>query len=263
MTLEIGTALREGFERTASRNGLLLIGVFLAFGLANAVVGQSFSEATFRLVERTEPIGPAPDPSMAERGDLPFALGLPVALAAALSVVAFVVEEGLRVVSIRVFASEHTETLPPEGLTRRVATVTILSAVASVVVAVLTAVGLVFLVVPGLYVALSFFFVRQAIAIEDSGLVDALRDSWALTGGNRWELLGLAVVVAVVNLLAGLPGIVLGFASPLVNALFSVVVGAVTTVFGIAVATRAYTQLTDEDDAGLSDSDEWDDPAGL
>ena len=266
MTFEISTALREGFERTLSRNGLLLIGVFVAFGLANAVVSQSLSAATVRLVEQTEPLGPGAGP-LTGRAELPFALGVPATLAAALSVLVFVVEEGLRVFSIRAFASEHTERMPSE-FTRRGARATAHSVVASVIVAALTVLGLVLLVVPGVYVALSFFFVRQEIAVEDKGVVEALRDSWALTDGDRWELLGLAVLVAVVNLLAGLPSAAFGFLNPVAGALVAVSVGAVTTVFGVAAATRAYVQLREEragneGDTRLDDAEEWNDPDGV
>ena len=45
MSLQIGSALRDGFDRTVSANGLLLMSVFLVFGAGNVIVSQSTSLA--------------------------------------------------------------------------------------------------------------------------------------------------------------------------------------------------------------------------
>ena len=45
MSLQIGNALRDGFDRTVSANGLILMGVFLVFSAGNVIVSQSTSLA--------------------------------------------------------------------------------------------------------------------------------------------------------------------------------------------------------------------------
>ena len=41
---------------------------------------------------------------------------------------------------------------------------------------------------PGVFIALSFFFVRQEIALENKNFIEALQDGWVMTRGERVEL---------------------------------------------------------------------------
>jgi len=275
MSLQIDQALREGFNRTIARSGLILVGVFLVFSFANAVVAQSFSQQMLEFAQQfsDQPIQPGQG-----AGQTPFAPGagqqtplavpLPLPVLGLLSLAGAIVAEAIRIVAIRVFASDNTESVPGETVRRRIVLATLNGIVGGFVVYLLTAIGLVLLIVPGVYIALSFFFVRQEIAVADKNFVDALRDSWALTAGDRWELLGLAVIVFVINLVASSPTLVLSFLDQTVATVLGIVIGSFTAVFGIAVATRAYTQLTAERTATADEPDDgtasdWDDPAGV
>lgn len=263
MSLAIDEALREGFERTVSRNGLLLVGVFLVFSFLNLVVGQSLARAFEPVL--FDQLSTLPDRTFRQfrqsfQQPRPFAIPLPYPVALALTLLVAVVAEALRIVSIRVFAAEDSTTFPTATAAHRIVAATINGVVAGIIVSIATGLGLILLVIPGLFVALSFFFVRQEVAVENKNFIDAIRDSWTLTSGNRWELLGLAVILFVVSFVANSPGIVLGFVSPLASTLVSTIIGSATTVFGIAVATRAYEQLRRER-AELMDPefDEFDD----
>lgn len=268
MSLQIDEALREGFGRTVGRNGLALIGVFVLFGFVNAAATQSLSAQSLDALDRIadqplqqpggNPLGPGTG------GATPFALPIPLPVAAALTVLLPFVAEALRIVGIRAFAGDEVGGVPA-GVGRRLALATLNGFVGGVVALVLTAVGTVLFVIPGIYIGISLFFVRQEIALADKNFIDALGDSWSLTEGNRWELLGLAVIVVVINLVASSPTLVLSFLSQAVSSAASVVISGATTVFGIAVATRAYVQLR-EADAVTEDGDvddAWDDPDGV
>jgi hypothetical protein len=69
-----------------------------------------------------------------------------------------------------------------------------------------TAVGLLFLVLPGIYVFVRWYFVPQAVVIEDARGPGALSSSWRLTEGFWWRTCGILVVG---NLIALLPALVL------------------------------------------------------
>ena len=127
MTLRIGDALREGASRTFERNGLILVGVFVVFGFLNTVVAQSLIEAYFQFVTEqfgTVPGGPGTSPATgvpfptAVGGTNPLAVQLPLSVAGALALVFGLIAEALRLVSIRVFATEDTQTIP-SNLVRR------------------------------------------------------------------------------------------------------------------------------------------------
>jgi len=256
MSLQIDDALSEGFQRTVARSGLLLVAVGIAFSFANAVVSQSLTNQLFDLMEQSFDQsfqqGPGPNPfTQTERGPTPFALPIPLPVLGLLSLLSIFVAEAIHIVGIRVFASDHTESIPGALAKRRIGLATINGVVGGIVAGVFTLFGLILLIVPGIYVAISLVFVRQEIAVADKNFVDALGDSWSLTAGDRWELLGLGIIVIVINLVASSPTGLLFFLDQSVGTALSIVISGFTTVFAIAVLTRAYEQLRREREAEL------------
>ncbi len=267
MSLDISDALSDGLDRTFQRNGLLLAVVFVVFGIADAVAGQTLAAATARFVEQTVSQLPSDASTAPAVTTLPSAeatpLSLPLPLPVALGLVAVLafVAEAVRIVAVRTLVSDETETIPDEFVSRNLLSATLNGFVGGLVVLILVGVGLVFLVVPGVFLALSFFFVRQEIAVEDKNFIDALSASWELTSGHRLQLFGLALVVFVIGLVVTGVGSLVGFAGvPLLTTVVTVLLGSVTIVFGVAVTSRAYVQLTAERnvdvDADTLDADE-------
>jgi hypothetical protein len=221
-------------------------------------------------------------------GEGPPPLALPISLtaAAALTLVLAVVSEAARIVAVRTLVSDETGRIPGAFVRRNIGLATInglLGALVvgvlaggglflalvigttlvsggvptfggpfgAVVVGVLVGIGLLLLFALGVFLAVAFFFVRQEIAVEDENFVDAMADSWTLTGGDRVEVFVVALVVVALDVVASLPGFALAFLDPAVGALVGIVLGAVATVFGIAVACRAYDQLRAEREEGV------------
>lgn len=248
MALQIGNAIRDGFERTVSRNGLLLIAIFLLFSIANTLVSQSLSLAVqeyftqFSMQAAQQPGVGSPDAAQTV-----LAVTLPLPIALILTLLTMLLAEGLRIVGIRMFAPDETLPVTADQLREGLPLAVINGMVAGVIATVLTYLGLLLLVIPGVFIALSLFFVRQEIALQNKNFIDALRDSWELSGGNRLELLGLGIIIFVISLIASSPATVLFFLSPLPALLLGTVTSAITTVFGIAVVTRAYQQLKDQE----------------
>lgn len=253
MSFNISNAVEQGFSRTFERNGLILVGAFVVFGLLGALASETTGGSYVQfLADRPEITlggeGPGSSPlapflGATREGLDSVAPSLPFEIAAALSIVFALVEEALRIVAIRVFASGKTETIP-SGLARRnLAWATINAAVAGVLITIATLVGLVFFVVPGVFLAMSFYFVRQVIAVEDRTLFDAMGRAWDLSAGNRLDLFVLGVVVFLVGLVASVPPALVGLAAPLVGAVLSVTVSGFVAVFGVAATTRAFEQV--------------------
>jgi hypothetical protein len=273
MTLDIDVALRNGFSRTFKRNGLLLMGAFVVFGFVSSVLVQT---ASLQLLERlgdlstTPPTGGpggtggagAAPPDVDElAGTQPLALPIPLIVAAPLAALTPFVGEALRIVAVRTLVSEHTQSIPGAFVRENIVWATLNGFVGGIIVGFIVVIGgvigLLGLLIGGpivaAFLATSFFFVRQEIAVENKNFVGALTDSWWLTSGHRIGLFALALAIWIVSLIAGVPGFALAFVAsgPLavtVTTLVSVVVSALTTVFGIAVAARAYDQLRAERD---------------
>jgi hypothetical protein len=92
------------------------------------------------------------------------------------------------------------------------------------------AVGLLALIVPGLFLAVRWLFVPQAVVIDGARGAGALRASWEATRGFWWRTLG---VILLANLVALLPGLLI--VSPL-NALAESADRQVVSLVGVIVS---------------------------
>jgi hypothetical protein len=83
---------------------------------------------------------------------------------------------------------------------------------ASILYGLMVAVGLVLLIVPGIYLALRFGQYQNAIVDKDLGVIDSLKYSSRITEGNKMNLLGLGVIcflIVIAGVLALLVGLFL------------------------------------------------------
>ena len=71
-----------------------------------------------------------------------------------------------------------------------------------------SAVGLLLLIVPGVYAFVAWLVAVQAAVIEDLRGTAALRRSWQLVRGQWWRVFGISLVIGILPLLVGVPGFV-------------------------------------------------------
>jgi uncharacterized membrane protein len=81
--------------------------------------------------------------------------------------------------------------------------------IASVLFGLMFAVGLVLLIIPGIWVLLTFGFFSWIIVNHDVDAIAALQRSADLTKGHKWDLLGFFIVLFLLNIL-GLLVLVVG-----------------------------------------------------
>lgn len=248
MSLNIGSAVRYGFDRLFERNGLLLVGVFVVVGFLGNVASQTLTagSSAFGTQPTTGTGGVTGIPGLTGASGtelaLPLDAGAALGLGLALTLVGAAVGEAFRVVSDRTFVSEETETLYEPS--RNIVLATLFAFVAAIIGGVAIFISTLFLIVPGIYVALGLMFFRQEIAVFDKGPVDALADSWSLVRGHRWTLLGFAVVLTIVSLVVtGANFVFVLIAGPLAGIAVSVLLGAFFGTFASAAAAGMYRQL--------------------
>ena len=272
MSLRIGEALSEGVRRTFTRDGLVLAIVFVLIGIVTALATQTIvaevidgAIEALRAESGTAPNDFSPDEidriETALEGQVPLALPISPLVAGLLLVLTGVLAEAANLVAVRAFFTESGRALSAELATRNIILATLNGVVGGIVVGVIVAIGLVFVVVPGVFFAIAFLFLRQEIAVEDESFVGAMASSWQLTKGDRLELFALVLgVIVLVTVVSTVVPILFGVVSPLVNVVISVLLGGVTAVFGTATITRAYAQLH-ADRAAVrrdgTDTDEW------
>lgn len=257
MPLDIGAALRDGLRRAFKRNGILLMGVFLLIGTASTIATQTLNQAIFEAVQELSTMpGGTESPLIEDVGPTPFALPIAFSLAAGLVLALALLGEAIHIITVRTFVSDATRGIPEEFLYRNMVWATLNGFIGGIVVTVLILIGLVLLIIPGIFLAISFFFVRQEIAVRDVNFVDAMQGSWSLTTGNRIEIFGLAIILLVITLLASIPTLASSVLGQIVSTLTGITIGAITSVFNIAVAARAYDQLRAIRTANDSEPDE-------
>ncbi len=69
---------------------------------------------------------------------------------------------------------------------------------------VIVLVGLILLIVPGIIWALRFMFASYIVMDKGMNAQGALKESWRMTKGSTWKLLGLVLVIAGLNIVGAL-----------------------------------------------------------
>jgi hypothetical protein len=80
---------------------------------------------------------------------------------------------------------------------------------ASILYGLMVAVGLLFFIVPGIYLATRFMFYQTAIVDKDLGVIDSLKYSSELTRNNKWSIIGLSIINCFI-VLAGVIALLVG-----------------------------------------------------
>jgi len=247
MSFSVTGALRDGLRRTVGRHGWLLAAAFLAVRLASRAANDTLTRADVDLAR-----GAGAIPQGGVVGALfsglastatPLSLGLSLPVAAVLVVVVAVLAEAVRIVAVRTMVADPGATLTAQTAGRHLVRATGNGVVGGLAVYALSLAGLAVLVVPGLLIAVSFSFVRQEIAVEDTGVVAAMGRSWALTTGHRLELFALGLAIAAVTVVAASVGTAVGAVAPAAGAVVDAAVQSVVVVFGVASVSRAYVEL--------------------
>lgn len=100
-----------------------------------------------------------------------------------------------------------------------------------------------FLVIPGMFPAVSLVFAQLAVVLEDAGVIEALRRSRGLTSGNRLRLFALGLIIVGGGAIAGGVFGFIGVFLPLVGAVASAIVTSVVSLFALGVLVGSYRQL--------------------
>lgn len=250
--MDIEGALKTGIERTKAKNGLILIGIFFIISLVSTIASQTRAAQAIQNLQGMpffEEFGPAQE--FIAPGPLPLAFeSLPSSLVSLMSLgssIAFVV---LAIVAFRVFASDAREEIPGESYSNLLMP-TINGIIGGIIFGLVVGIGLILLIIPGIYLLVSLAFFLIFIALEDESFIDALQSSWGLTKGRRLSvfllLVALLVVNIVVSIVGGIASAAVGAASPQLGAVINIAFSAALTVFGFAVLVNAYSQLREEE----------------
>ena len=241
--IDVVETLRDGFDRTVARTGLMMVAVYGIVQLINIAVSNTMAQNALQRMSGQMPggFGPFGAPQAVSGITLP----LPTPLLWLLTILLGLAGVALTLVAARLFVSDETETIPEEFYQRNMVSGFIHLLIGSIVAGIMIAIGFVLLIVPGLFLLVSFAFFQFYVAVEDESFVDALSDSWELAGGHRLDIFLVMLGVFVVGIVVGIVGGIVGAVLPAV--LGNVVTAGLngfTTVFGIASVAQIYRTLT-------------------
>lgn len=117
---------------------------------------------------------------------------------------------------------------------------------ASILYYLVTGLGFIALIIPGVYLATRLSVFKQSVMINDKGVIESLKESWGLVKDNWWEMffLGVATIVPSVALplaLVPLYSLVPNFILTGLNVIFDTFI----LPWRVSSITSAYLQLKD------------------
>ena len=234
MSLSIGQALGRGTRRSLSVSGIVLFVTMVVYqvlfvGALNTVVVNSLP----------------PNVSPADVGTVGFTLPVSTAVAAAIGVGSLLFGTALFLVATRLLSRDISalNSIPLSLVGHRFGRAFLSTLAVSLVLAVVIPIGLAFLLVPGLFLAVSFQFAVFAVGVEDCGPVAALRRSWELATGNRWRLFGLLLLITGIALIGSIPGTAISLVAPAAGQLISLFITSVFAIVLYGILADAFVQL--------------------
>lgn len=235
MSIRLTAAITDGIRRGLTRTGVIL-GVGLLVYLSTYMAALNTLLAATVPPEAVDGIG--------------LTLPVPEWAAAILLLACYLFMGGFSVVLARALTRPVSDlsTFPRELYTRRIGRATLWMIIGGTVVFVTTMLGLLLLILPGLFLAASFFFFVFTVGVEDRGTVGGLRRSWDLSRGNRLRLIALVVLIGVLGGVIGAVGAFFEAAGePVMADVGSIVVNSVLFVFIYGIMAAAYLQVDETD----------------
>jgi uncharacterized membrane protein len=185
--LSIEDCLRFGWETFKKRPGIL-IGAFILTILIPSIPGILFP------MPEVTPGTPPPPPTTAQL--IAAFASVVIGIFVAMGMTTFALRAHDDITSVQIGALWN-----PQPFWRFLG--------AQILVGIIIFVGLLLLIVPGIIAALGLLFVTFAVIDRGAGPINALKESWRITTGHKWQLLLLGLVLIGLNLL-GLLALVIG-----------------------------------------------------
>lgn len=237
MSLSIQTALQRGLRRAASLSG---IAVFIPMLILQAGIVLSAQTAAVQFVVQN---------TQATITDVDPGLQLPVSITVAVGlIIVFTVAATIVVIpAARLLVRDLSElsSIPPATVTRRLLWASLSALVCAVFLTVIIPIGYLLLLVPGVFLTVSFQFTFFAIAVEDKGIIDSLSRSWQLASGERLLLFGMLVVI---SLLSAVPAVIVSFVpGSTAREIVSLILNSALLVTVYAILADVFVQLRNDE----------------
>jgi len=103
---------------------------------------------------------------------------------------------------------------------------------ASILGFIINVLGLIALILPGIFLSIKLFYFEQAVLLNNKGIVESLKTSWNVTRGNWWRVFALVILIAIISLIIIMP----------VSFLSKIVADFIGGIFIVPLTVVAYTK---------------------
>ncbi|MFP4632534.1 MAG: hypothetical protein ACOCT0_00170 [Halobacteriota archaeon] len=251
MSLDVGTALKYGVKRPLERDGLMLVAALWIVSIVNTAMSQTTAGGLVEDMFGDQLPADAPFGGGMTEAAMPLALPIPGSVAWLLGILASIVTIAVMIVAYRAFVEAGGDSLPA-GSTSNLLMPTVHGFIGGIVFGILVGIGLVLLIIPGIFLAVSLAFYLAIIALKDVSFIEALQQSWGITKGERFNIfllgVGFVVIYIVVGIIGGIASGILGFGSPALGEIAGLLFSGYASALVIGAVSHAYLQI--DEDAG-------------
>ncbi|MEN4044465.1 MAG: hypothetical protein PQ971_06525 [Methanobacterium sp.] len=113
--------------------------------------------------------------------------------------------------------------------------------IASILVSLITLLGLIAIIIPGVFLSIKLIYFSYAMLIDDEDVIGSLKKSWEIIKGNWWRTFGLLMVFSIVT---GILSGTIAMAFPVPIALVIDYIAFMVWGWMYSAFTIAYLQLT-------------------
>lgn len=277
MSIDIGSVFQDGIDAFLSRKSVVLMAVFVAFGVFSSIAGDTLGFAildrvTELLLEQGETLPPEAQAQLEQqRRQLGWALDVGLGPAIVLIVASFFVGELVRLGAVRALADDSTDSLERRHYAKNVASIFLNRILAGIITFILLAITAVvtivapaaifpplvlLTIVPFFYVFIGLYFASFAVTIDEVGALDGVARGWEYAKGNRIKLALIAIAVGIIQFVIGIPTLLFvdfgaaageGLGTTIqrtpVALVITAVIGGINSVFQLALASQTYVHL--------------------
>lgn len=250
MSLNIGEAIENGFDRALNRKSAIFMGMFFVVSVISQVLGdtimRNYLESGNIGSEFSDLLGQY---SMSELA--PLAVGLSTEAAGAGTVLLSFVSILVTVGTVRAFLDEGDLTVESSYFTDNILWILANILAGAIVFSLALTAGFIAFIIPGVFLFVSLYFWSFYVIDQDLNFFEALKSAWKDTKGNRFMTLGLLFIVFIGNaafsavlggLLSALGSLIGGMA---LGSVFGLLPSAIAMVLTWAIFTEGYRQISE------------------
>lgn len=255
MELDIGEALEQGLNRTATKTAAYLTGLLFVVNIVSKAMSDTVAKNLVQSGVFRQPVEEFLRQQLPRLA--PLATGLSSPVAGAVLLIAGLGSTAVTIGAVRAFIEERTEGLSADLFTERFAWTLLNLLVGGIVFGLAVGIGMVALVIPGIFLFTVLYLWNFYVIDRGENFIEAMKSSWNVTEGNRLRLLILIVIVLVgTGLFSTAAGVLLGLtrfvAGNAAGAALRMIPTSLAAVYALASFTEAYKQFSEpaEEESG-------------